>query len=68
MDENDISHLIRGAIFTKYNAFGPGLLESAYENVLSYVLREQGLDVKQQLQLPYFLMMWNSMWVTELTY
>lgn len=54
MDENDISYLIRGAIFTTYNAFGPGLLESAYENVLSYVLREQGLEVKQQLQLPIY--------------
>jgi len=52
MDENDISYLIRGAIFTTYNSFGPGLLESAYENVLSYLLREQGLEVKQQLQLP----------------
>lgn len=52
MDENDISYLIRGAIFTTYNSFGLGLLESAYENVLSYLLREQGLEVKQQLQLP----------------
>ena len=54
MDENDISYIIRGAIFTTYNAFGPGLLESAYENVLSYVLRSQGLEVKQQLQLPIY--------------
>jgi len=54
MDENDISYIIRGAIFTTYNAFGPGLLESDYENVLSYVLRSQGLEVKQQLQLPIY--------------
>ncbi|WP_240182997.1 GxxExxY protein [Pedobacter jeongneungensis] len=52
MDENDISYLIRGAIFTVYNALGPGLLESAYETVLSYVLTENGLKVKQQVQLP----------------
>jgi GxxExxY protein len=52
MDENDISYQIRGAIFTVYNALGPGLLESAYEAVLAYVLTENGLDVKQQVQLP----------------
>lgn len=52
MDENDISYKIRGAIFTVYNALGPGLLESAYETVLSYVLTEKGLEVKQQVQLP----------------
>ncbi len=54
MDENDISYLIRGAIFTVYNALGPGLLESAYETVLSYVLTEKSLKVKQQVQLPIF--------------
>ncbi|MGQ7853254.1 GxxExxY protein [Pedobacter sp. WC2501] len=52
MDENDISYQIRGAIFTVYNALGPGLLESVYETVLTYVLTENGLDVKQQVKLP----------------
>ncbi|WP_316830595.1 GxxExxY protein [Pedobacter aquatilis] len=52
MDENDLSYQIRGAIFTTYNALGPGLLESAYEAVLIYVLKENGLHVEQQLQLP----------------
>jgi len=52
MDENDISYRIRGAIFTVYNALGPGLLESVYQTVLSYVLTENGLNVKQQVQLP----------------
>nr|WP_315417746.1 GxxExxY protein [uncultured Pedobacter sp.] len=52
MDENDISYQIRGAIFTVYNALGPGLLESVYETVLTYVLTKNGLDVKQQVKLP----------------
>ncbi|WP_029274969.1 GxxExxY protein [Pedobacter borealis] len=52
MDENDISYQIRGAIFTVYNALGPGLLESVYETVLAYVLTGNGLDVKQQVKLP----------------
>ncbi|PWS32429.1 GxxExxY protein [Pedobacter paludis] len=54
MDENDISYQIRGAIFTVYNALGPGLLESAYEIVLAHVLIKNGLEVKRQVQLPIF--------------
>ncbi|KIA93888.1 GxxExxY protein [Pedobacter kyungheensis] len=52
MDENDISYEVRGAIFTVYNALGPGLLESTYETVLTYVLKEKGLDVQRQVPLP----------------
>ena len=52
MAENDLSYQIRGAIFTTYNALGPGLLESAYEAVLAYILTENGLQVEQQVQLP----------------
>jgi len=52
MDENDISYQIRSAIFTVYNALGPGLLESAYETVLCYVLKQCGLKVKRQVKLP----------------
>ena len=52
MDENEISYYVRGAIFTVYNELGPGLLESAYEAVLSHVLRKKGLYVEQQVELP----------------
>ena len=52
MDENDLSYQIRGAIFTTYNALGPGLLESAYEVVLAYALTESGLHVKRQVKMP----------------
>lgn len=52
MDENEISYYVRGAIFTVYNELGPGLLESAYETVLSHVLRKKGLYVEQQIELP----------------
>ena len=53
MTENEISYKIRGAIFTVFNALGPGLLESAYEAVLAYELREAGLEVKTQTGLPF---------------
>ncbi|MBC6111764.1 GxxExxY protein [Pedobacter fastidiosus] len=52
MDENDLSYQIRGAIFTTYNALGPGLLESAYEAVLAHVLTDSGLNVERQVLLP----------------
>ena len=52
--ENDISYLIRGAIFKVYNELGPGLLESVCETVLMYELDKQGLSVKKQVPLPVF--------------
>lgn len=52
--ENEISYLIRGAIFKVYNELGPGLLELVYETVLMYELQKQGLSVKKQVSLPVF--------------
>ena len=53
MEKNDISYIIRGCIFKVYNAIGPGLLESAYCMALGYELRKAGLEVKEQLGLPF---------------
>ena len=53
MTENELSYLIRGAIFKVYNALGPGLLESAYESALAYELGKEGLNVKCQQGLPF---------------
>ena len=52
MTENEISYIIRGAIFKVYKVLGPGLLESAYEAVLAYELQKEELDVLTQLPLP----------------
>ncbi len=52
MTENDISYIIRGAIFKVYNSLGPGLLESVYEAVLMYELLKAGVEVKSQVSLP----------------
>ncbi|HQW16410.1 MAG TPA: GxxExxY protein [Niabella sp.] len=54
MSENEISYIIRGEIFKTYNSYGPGLLESVYENVLAYEIRKSGLNVEQQLALPFY--------------
>lgn len=52
MHENDITFLIRGAIFKVYNTLGPGLLESSYEAALGYELTKSGLNVEHQVGLP----------------
>lgn len=51
MTENEISYIIRGAIFNIYNKVSPGLLESAYKVALAYELVKEGLDVKTQVGL-----------------
>ena len=45
MTENDIGYKVRGACFSVHNELSPGLLESAYEEAMSYELRNQGLHV-----------------------
>ncbi len=53
MKENEISYKIIGAAIELHKIIGPGLLESAYENALAFDLRELGLDVKQQVPMPF---------------
>ena len=52
MTEDEITYQIRGAIFDTYNALGPGLLESVYEEVLIYYLSKRGLYVERQIEVP----------------
>jgi len=54
MNENEISYKIIGAAIEIHKTVGPGLLESAYENALVFDLREMGLNVKQQIPMPFF--------------
>jgi GxxExxY protein len=52
MTENEISYLIRGAIYEVYNTLGAGLLESVYVHALEFELREKGLYVQREVPLP----------------
>ena len=52
MTENEISYLIRGAIYKVYNNIGPGLLESVYEAILFHELVKRGLNVERQKPIP----------------
>ena len=53
MTENDLSYKIIGAAIDLHKTIGPGLLESAYESALAYDLRQLGLEVQQQLPMPF---------------
>lgn len=55
MTENEISYLIRGAIFKVCNNLGPGLFESVYESALYYELEKLDLKVQKQVEviIPY---------------
>ncbi|MBR1903307.1 MAG: GxxExxY protein [Bacteroidaceae bacterium] len=52
MNENDITYQIRGAIYDVYKTLGPGLLESVYEEALTYELQQRGLNVERQKPVP----------------
>ncbi len=52
MDINKITETIIGASIEVHKALGPGLLETAYEECLSYELRLNGLRFQRQRALP----------------
>jgi len=53
MTENEISRIIvECAIEVHRTLGGPGLLESVYEEALTWELQQRGLDVQRQVALP----------------
>ncbi len=53
MTENEISYKVIGIAIKLHNELGPGLLESAYEAALKYDLEKAGLEVSQQVSMPF---------------
>jgi len=51
--ENDIATLILDKAFLIHRELGPGLLESIYERVLSHELKKAGLQVANQVFIPF---------------
>lgn len=49
---NTLTGTIIGAAIEAHRIFGPGLLESAYEACLAFELKEQGLKIDRQIELP----------------
>ena len=52
MTENEIASVIVDSAIRVHKVLGPGLLESVYERVLCYELRQSGLMVKNQVAVP----------------
>lgn len=52
MTENEISKIIIGKAIEVHKQLGPGLLESAYQECLSYELIKDGLKVEKEKALP----------------
>ncbi len=50
--ENNLSHLIIGSAIEVHRHLGPGLLESAYKECLSYELVKAGLFVVKEKPIP----------------
>ena len=52
MTENELSHKIISCAIEVHKALGPGLLESAYLDCLTYELEKNGLLIEKQKPLP----------------
>jgi GxxExxY protein len=52
MELNEITKRIIGCAIEVHKSLGPGLLESAYEECLSYELIKNGLNIKRQQPTP----------------
>ncbi|NQT65671.1 MAG: GxxExxY protein [FCB group bacterium] len=52
MTENEIATKIIGVCINIHKSLGPGILESVYEDVVAYDLKEIGFEVKQQFPIP----------------
>lgn len=53
-NENEIAKIIVDACIKVHKAMGPGLLESVYEEILAYELKERGLKIERQKPLSVF--------------
>lgn len=52
MSENEIAHKIIGIALEVHRSLGPGLLESAYQECLSYKLLKSGLYIEKEKPIP----------------
>ena len=51
MDLNELTYMIRGAIFEVNRVLGAGFLEKVYENALLIELKEKGLKAEAQVPI-----------------
>ena len=54
MDDSELTYKIRGGILTVYYELGPGLLESIYHEALFIELKNRGLNVLVEVDVPVY--------------
>ena len=52
MVSNEVTREIIGAAIEVHKTLGPGMLESAYEECLSFELKDRGLCIERQIPVP----------------
>lgn len=52
MNENELSVIVVNLCYEIHVSLGPGLLESVYEEILAYELKENGLIFERQKGIP----------------
>lgn len=52
--ENQLAQMVVNCCYKIHTSLGPGLLESVYEEVLSYELRKLNLVFRRQVPVPVF--------------
>ncbi|MBI5325954.1 MAG: GxxExxY protein [Ignavibacteriae bacterium] len=52
MNENELSNVVIGLAIKVHKTLGPGLLEKSYQECLYYELKEVGLKVEKEKELP----------------
>jgi GxxExxY protein len=52
MNENEIAKIAVDVAYHLHSSLGPGLLESVYQELYVYKLREKGLNVETEVILP----------------
>lgn len=51
---NDLTYEVRGCLFRVHSKLGPGLLESIYEEALSFELTQYKIPFKTQVMYPVY--------------
>jgi GxxExxY protein len=52
MRENELSYIVRGAIYEVYNRLGPGLFEQCYKGALAHELMLMGVPPEIEVEVP----------------
>ncbi|MEI6577076.1 MAG: GxxExxY protein [Bacteroidota bacterium] len=52
MTENDISTIVLRSAINIHRTYGPGLLESVYEEILCHEMKKFGLNCRRQVLIP----------------